>query len=87
MKRLQIGQTKKIQIPGKKLQKYTYKDVEHDEGGWVDASKYLPLELELVVLKLEKKKKMGWRSSTHWDGIYVKPDEKVLYWKRVSEKK
>jgi hypothetical protein len=68
----------------RKHRKFMYRDVHFDPDGWVDASRYLPAEFDLVYLKISDVKKTitGWIVGNSWDGLRIKPGEKVLYWKR-----
>lgn len=60
-----------------------YKNVPSDYGGWVNASKFLPSDYDLVYLKVEGKPIMsGWLSMNKWDGLNINPEDKVLYWKK-----
>jgi hypothetical protein len=60
-----------------------YVDVPLDKDGYADASEYLPVEYDLMYLKIEGKGiKPGWWNGNRWDGLNIKPDDKVLYWKR-----
>lgn len=62
---------------------WTYKDVKYDEDGWADANKYLPADYDLVYLKIEDQPCVcGWSAGNSWDGLQVKKEDKVLFWKR-----
>lgn len=70
-------------IPGEKPRLFTYKDVIYDFDGWADAKKYQPKKFDLVYVKIKGKPTTnGWFSSNFWDGLLVKPEDEVLYWKR-----
>jgi hypothetical protein len=79
----------------KKVGKYVFKDkdktlsyktVVSDIDGWVDASKYLPADYDLMYLKIKNKPTThGWVFGTKWDGLKVQPDDEVLYWKKKQE--
>ncbi len=61
----------------------SYADIETDNEKWVDCSKYLPEDFDLVFLKLESgRTRKGWLSGNSWDGAKIKSKDKVLYWKR-----
>jgi len=68
---------------GKTVKKlmHTYKDVKFDEDGWADTTKFLPMDLDLCILKFENKTIFGWYSGNSWDGMRVKEGEIPLYWK------
>ncbi len=63
-----------------------YIDVPLDKDGYADASKYLPVEYDLMFLKIDGKSvRSGWWNGNRWDGLNVNPDDNVLYWKRNME--
>lgn len=56
------------------------------ENGWIDSSKYLPKDFDLLDLQTENGKiKMGWRSGNIWDGMKIKENEKILFWRKRKE--
>ena len=60
----------------------TYKDIKAEEDGWVDPHKYLPLDYDLVQLKIDKKYPVnGWLSGGFWEGLRLKSNDKVIGWK------
>lgn len=60
-----------------------YKTILYDSDGWVDAKKYMPADYELCLLKIkDKKTQPGWASGLKWDGLRIKEEDEVLYWKR-----
>lgn len=65
-----------------------YRHVPLDEDGWVDAEKYLPADYDLVFMKLEKGPTIaGWSYANGFEGLRLKPDDKVLFWKRKPDEK
>lgn len=65
---------------------HTYKSVIYDKDGWADASFYLPVEYDLVELKIDgKKDSKGWSTGSGWDGFTVNPDDKVLSWRILKD--
>lgn len=67
---------------------YTYKDVFYDIDGWADVSKFLPDDYDLVYMKIDGKKTIpGWICGSSWQGLRLKAEDKVLYWKRKPEEK
>lgn len=63
----------------------TYSKVHFDDGGWADAKRFLPGDFDLCLLKVKDRKSLvGWISGTSWDGLNMKPDYEVLYWKKKS---
>lgn len=59
--------------------------MKYDVEGWADASKYLPSEFDLCELKTDIKSDSGWHTGQVWDGLNIKENTKVLYWKRLKE--
>jgi hypothetical protein len=48
----------------------------------VDAKRFLPFEYDLCLLKIKGKfDKKGWHTGLVWDGLILKNDDQVLYWK------
>ena len=65
----------------------TYSKVEFDKDGWADASKFIPRDFDLCELKLkDRKARPGWALGPNWDGLNMKPEFEVLYWKIFKEK-
>jgi hypothetical protein len=73
----QVG--KQYGLGSKRL--FPYSLVEYGDNGWADANKYLPLEYDLVYVKLKEKILMGWRSMGKWIGLRF-DNEPVYAWKR-----
>lgn len=66
-----------------KIRKAIYNDCSYDADGWADASKFLPLEYDLVLMKIkDKKTQIGWVSFNQWDGLKFGKTDEVLYWKK-----
>lgn len=60
---------------------FNYIKVKFDEGKWADASKYLPADFDLCYCKTHDRIVSGWHTGTCWDGLNMKPEYKILYWK------
>lgn len=79
------------ETPSKKIVKLIakYTDIlrlkQQDIDGWVDPALWLPFPYDIVWLKTETRIKPGWWTGTSWDGLRLKPEEKVLYWKYKGE--
>lgn len=58
-------------------------DIKKDIDGWVDAKIYRPFPYDLVHMKTETKTKSGWWTGLKWEGLRLKADDKVKYWKQV----
>lgn len=61
-----------------------YDEVEYDDDEWVDASRYMPADFDMMNLKVRDRERImpGWATGKKWDGLNIKPDYQVLYWKR-----
>ena len=66
---------------------YTYRDVEYDIDGWADSKRFLPEDFDLVFMRLKREKTItGWVNGNTWDGLRLKDDDEVLFWKRNEER-
>jgi hypothetical protein len=72
-------------LEGEKNKVFTYPMCEYDENGFVDASKYIPVDFDLLLLECEndnlKFNIYGWHTGNGWDGFRYN-GEKVLRWKK-----
>lgn len=76
------GQKKKIPIF------YTYKDIRFDVDGWANSKKFLPEDFDLVLLRLKRERTIpGWINGMKWEGIRLKKDDLVMFWKRNEEER
>lgn len=64
---------------------YKYTDGEYDCDGWCDPKLWLPYPYDLCWLKTQEKTKTGWWTGRDWEGMRIKPTDKVLYWKKCNE--
>jgi len=64
-----------------------YPDIKYDADGWANASEYLPVDFDILYLKVEGLKGIirGWSTGTSWDGAKLPHGSKILYWKRSRE--
>lgn len=70
-----------------KLAKVSYKAVEYDKDGWADATKGLPIDGDLMFLKVDGVEKgSGWCWGRRWEGLHLKKKDIVSHWKRNQEK-
>ncbi len=66
--------------------KTTYSMVKFDADGWASASEFMPADYDLCALMIkDNKKRNGWVKGTIWDGLNIKKDDEVMYWKRIKE--
>jgi len=64
-----------------------YTNVEYDRDGWADAKRFLPADYDLCHLKIQGKKTIsGWSTGNKWDGLNLKPQDEVLFWKINKDK-
>lgn len=66
----------------KKQRRAQYINCIYDEDGWADASKFLPADYDLVSIRTDTKQMVGWSYGHKWDGLNLKHNDKVLYWKK-----
>lgn len=64
---------------------FSYQMVTYEAGGWVDASKFLPRDYDLVYMKSKDKIVIGWHGKNSWDGLKVPADFVPIYWKKHDE--
>jgi hypothetical protein len=63
--------------------RFAYSDVIYDHDGWVDATKYLPFDFDLVrVMTIEGRQYSGWCIGKEWDGQKIKPEMNIILWKK-----
>ncbi len=75
-----------VREPGKNPRDFSYRDIKHEQDGWADIKKYLPIDFDLVLLKrLSKEPTPGWSTGTGWDGLRLDPRDKVIGWKQMPE--
>ncbi len=62
---------------------FSYLKVRFDEDKWADASCYLPKDFDLCYCKIENIRHIcaGWHNGNIWDGVFIKPEHKIEYWK------
>jgi len=67
-----------------KERKISYDDVECDGDEWVDASRYMPADFDIMNLKVKNRERImpGWANGKKWDGLNLTPENLVLYWQR-----
>jgi hypothetical protein len=82
MKVIKVGQSVVNILTTGKKRKLSYMDVDYDPDGWADAKKFFPADFDLMLLKTKEKTYPGWAVGKKWDGLNVKKDIEVLYWKR-----
>jgi len=76
--RREVGFTK---IKGKTL---TYSRVPKDKEGWANASHFVPLKGELMMLKMDDREVIGWWGGAYWFGPRIKEKDRVTKWKQAN---
>jgi hypothetical protein len=65
----------------------TYKDIVKDssawEGSWIKSSRYLPISLELCLLKKGTITKTGWWDGSKWAGYRIGKGQNFEFWKKT----
>lgn len=84
---LKVGRDNIFDEKKNKLRPFFYKDVDLEKDGWVDAKKFLPLDFDLVSLKVKGKDKVltGWSTGNSFDGLRLDQNAEVVFWKRINE--
>jgi len=62
---------------------FHYCNVKYDYDGWADAYQFRPYPYDLVNIKTDLHYRTGWWNGSSWEGLRLKEEEKVLYWKNV----
>lgn len=81
---IQVAKTKLIHpVTGKKFT-CKYSDVPKDADYWVNDLSYFPINHDMMYLRIEGKPRIvsGWWDGRKWIGLRIKPDDKVIAWKR-----
>lgn len=79
---LKVGRSKFVSPKNQQTYILSYNDVEKDVDGWVDASKYLPIDFDLLIVKTKESSFPAWSVGNHWDGVRVTDKTEVLFWKK-----
>jgi hypothetical protein len=58
-----------------------------NELGWVDANKHKPPDFILVIIETNLREIKGWWTGQDWYIRKLKPDEKVLNWRKIADHK
>ena len=71
---------------GEKPRKVTYKDVAYDKNGWALPDQYLPIDYDLLLVKIAgKKSTSAWVCGKKWFGLRLDPSDVVVAWKRKPQ--
>lgn len=63
--------------------KVAYKDVYANVNEWVNAKKYLPIDFDLVTIKLSNGDlTYGWTLGEKWQGVLITKGKQVIAWKK-----
>ena len=82
---LRVGHSK-ILMPNGGTKILDYLMVEVDENGFADASKYAPVEYDLLYLITDKGfRKNGWWCGNSYYSHRLKNDETVISWKKNKD--
>ncbi len=75
-------------VSGDQPPKIHYRHVTFDENGWADANEWISADYDLVFMKIERGLIIaGWAYGNYFEGLRLKPKDKVLYWKRKPDEK
>lgn len=71
-----------------KEKEYFYRDVQYDIDGWADATKWLPADYDLVIMRLKNRPTIvGWSVGKEWISLRLKDNDTVLQWRKKPEEK
>lgn len=71
---------------GQRERKFSYLDIKLDINGWADAKKYMPADYDLMFIKVRNKNiSCGWSVGNKWDGLNLKKDDEIMYWKKKPD--
>ena len=77
----------KVFLTPKKFRRVSYKAVKFDENGWADSKEALPIDGDLMFIKVDGKPKgCGWVWGKRWEGLRLRDSDVVSHWKRNQEK-
>lgn len=64
-----------------------YSDVPEDESGWVVDPQYFPIPYDLMHVWLDNKRKAisAWHNGKTWEGLRLRPNDKISKWKRNND--
>lgn len=63
-----------------------YHSVPHTVKGYADVEKYTPADCDLLYLLLEDgRKKMGWWTGQSYFGLRLRPEDKIIGWKKCKD--
>lgn len=93
MTRTQVEEASDFYFTVEKSNTFRYVLAKFNKEGWANASKHKPIPFDLVtVLTDENKEKSAWWvevlhkdkkiKTGYWEGIKIKPSDKVIKWKR-----
>lgn len=69
-----------------KWQRFSYAEVKYDDDGIANPEEFLPEPFDLVRLITDKNKsRSGWWTGSKWECRKLQDDEKVLFWKKVTQ--
>jgi hypothetical protein len=83
MRKIQVSVSR---IKDKRTQKerpLKYSDIP-DGHDWICAKRYLPISFDLMHLNVKNKPKhvSGWWNGEKWEGLRLRPGDRVIKWKR-----
>jgi len=75
--------TQTVKQTQEKVNSFRYLLTRFNKEGWADASKSLPIPFDLVTVWTNTDKKVAaWWNKTKWEGLRLRDQDKVLFWKR-----
>lgn len=84
LKVIQVAKTKLVNLETGKQFTCKYSDVPADADQWVTDLTYLPIEGDMMHLRIEGKSRVvsGWWQGTKWVGLRIGVGDKIIAWRR-----
>lgn len=77
---MEVGRVYKI---NGKSQPFKYEWLHKDFDGWVDNQKFKPMKFDICLIRTSTNRTYpAWWTGDRWDGLRVKRNVEVIYWKR-----
>lgn len=74
---------KKNQATIEKVNTFRYLISKFNKEGWANVDKHLPIPFDLVTVQTSNGKTFAaWWNKTVWEGLRLKPTDKIIRWKR-----
>lgn len=81
---IEIGISRRKNLSTGRSRAYKYTDLPCHALDWLDVTRYLPYQYDLVHLRLKDRAKLlsGWWDGNKWKGLHLRVNSVVTHWKR-----